>query len=341
MGRKQGVSYHIGVDENGLGPRLGPMVVTAVLARVAPGAEEALGRPRGRLARRLGDSKRLVAHGNTLLAEAWTRALVARGAGKSVAARRDDEHPLSRRSPAELLAALLLDEPVVLFADCPAEAKAQCCYTGHERPTDDGVIGATLADVDAALDALAGRGIEVVAVRVVVCCVGALNRAAAAGRSRFVEDLHAMERLVLALCELARAETAGAEVTAVCGKVGGYADYGAVFGPLAGRLHAVAEQTRRRSAYRFAGLGTVAFEMDADDRHLLVSLASLVGKYLRELGMARIGAFYRALDPSLPDPSGYHDPVTAAFVRATAPLRGLSGVPDACFERRSAARRQR
>ena len=28
------IRYRIGVDENGLGPRLGPMVVTAVLSRV-------------------------------------------------------------------------------------------------------------------------------------------------------------------------------------------------------------------------------------------------------------------------------------------------------------------
>ena len=43
-----------------------------------------------------------------------------------------------------------------------------------------------------------------------------------------------MERLVLD----ARAR-GGEDVVAVCGKVGGYNQYGGAFGPLSGRLHAV------------------------------------------------------------------------------------------------------
>src|SRR5262245_59725833 len=70
------VRYRIGVDENGLGPRLGPMVVTALLARVTDdGFRIASRKPRGALARRLGDSKELVAHGDVALGEAWARAL--------------------------------------------------------------------------------------------------------------------------------------------------------------------------------------------------------------------------------------------------------------------------
>src|SRR5690606_28366082 len=77
------MGWFIGADENGLGPRLGPMVVTAVLARAAPGAEAIIGKkPRGGLARRLGDSKGLVSHGDIALGEAWARALVEQGAGK-------------------------------------------------------------------------------------------------------------------------------------------------------------------------------------------------------------------------------------------------------------------
>ena len=58
----------IGVDENGLGPRLGPLVVTAVVARVTEeGHAVASRRPRGALAKRLGDSKAMIAHGDVAL----------------------------------------------------------------------------------------------------------------------------------------------------------------------------------------------------------------------------------------------------------------------------------
>src|SRR5262245_1713942 len=75
--------FRIGADENGLGPRLGPMVVTAVLARVTDDGWRVAGRkPRGGLAERLGDSKQLVSHGDVALGEAWARVLAARGAAR-------------------------------------------------------------------------------------------------------------------------------------------------------------------------------------------------------------------------------------------------------------------
>ena len=110
---------------------------------------------------------------------------------------------------------------------------------------------------------------------------------------------------------------AGADLEVICGKVGGYARYSDAFGPLAGRLHAIIEEGAKRSAYSFPGLGTIAFVRDADENHLLVSMASLVGKWIRELMMARIVRHYGHADSALAA-SGYHDPVTDRFVLATA-----------------------
>ncbi|MBI4703745.1 MAG: hypothetical protein HY744_21760 [Deltaproteobacteria bacterium] len=307
----------VGIDENGLGPRLGPLVVTAVLARVAPGAEQIVRRaPSGALGRRLGDSKVLVAHGRTAIAEAWARALAARGAGR---------HERCSR-PAELLRSLLLDDEAALREPCPAHAAAQCW--SEEGEAFSAAADGFLEEVQGDLRALAAQGVQPVAVRSVLVCARSLNRAAAEGRSRFDEDLHAMERLVLAMRELA-----GEPVCAVCGKVGGRHDYASALGPLAGRQCTPIEQGPARSAYRIAGVGEVAFARDADASDLLVGLASLVGKYLRELVMARVVRYYRRAVPELPDASGYWDPVTARFVRDSEPVRRALALPDACFER--------
>jgi hypothetical protein len=110
-------------------------------------------------------------------------------------------------------------------------------------------------------------------------------------------------------------------------------DYSRFFGPLSMRLHTVLESGRARSGYYFPGLGEVHFVRDVDSRDQLVMLASLVGKYVRELLMSRVSAFYLKEDDDRAWPSGYHDPVTEQFVRATALTRRKKQVPDDCFER--------
>jgi hypothetical protein len=81
-------------------------------------------------------------------------------------------------------------------------------------------------------------------------------------------------------------------------------------------------------------VGEVAFVRDADAGNILVGLASLVGKWARDLLMARVVRYHRADDPELPPVSGYHDPITARFVDASRLARSRRGVPDECFERR-------
>ncbi len=303
----------VGIDENGLGPRLGPLVVTSVVARTeGRGHELAEKRPRGALARRLGDSKALVCYGDTGLGEAWARA-VARRLG------------LPAGSPDELVHALSLDERQTLRTRCPEDHEGQCWATDAEAFTaEEALVDAVQRD----LDKLESRGLSLLGVRLAVVCAERLNDAASRGISRFATDLHAMERLALR----AR-EAAGEDVWVTCGKVGGYDFYPSAFGPLSGRLYTTVREGRARSEYRIAGLGRIAFVRDADASHLLVCLASLVGKWARDLLMARVTRYHRSYDGSLPEASGYHDPVTARFVEASRLARKKRGILDACFER--------
>ena len=161
-----------------------------------------------------------------------------------------------------------------------------------------------------------------------ILCTQRLNEARRRGKNRFVSDLHAMESLLLDV----RAAT-GRDLQATCGKVGGMSDYDRFFGPLSGRLHTVLDQTRRLSSYYFPGLGRIDFVQDADAKNLLVMLASLVGKYVRELLMARVSRFYAASADGATLVSGYHDERTDAWVAATARRRRSLSVVDDCFER--------
>ncbi len=313
----------MGVDENGLGPRLGPLVVTAVTVRCddESAVKIASGRP-GRAFTRLGDSKDLVTHGDTSLGEAWARALLERIRGARPAT---PAPALDLATPDDLFHALCIDTRDTLRARCPGTHGTQCWGAKGEA---FGAEPKLFESVRRDLGRLEKRGISILRVEVVAVCAERLNAAIDRGQSRFVVDLHSMERLVLS----ARA-AAGEDLVATCGKVGGYDRYGEAFGPLSTRLHAVLEEGRARSEYQFPGVGRVAFVRDADAGHLVVGMASLVGKWVRDLLMDRVVRYHQSVDPELPAASGYHDPVTTRFISQSALLRSQRGLPDVCFER--------
>jgi ribonuclease HII len=299
----------VGVDENGLGARLGPLVVTAVLADVSARGQAVMARlPRGKIRDDLGDSKRLVSHTDVTLGEAWARVLTG------------DRWP----TPSALFEHLSIESPDSLQKDCPSHIGQQCWGIDGEGFESSGELRARIGGHVAKLRQ---RGVDVQKVLVASTCTQRLNRAKESGRNRFVSDLHAMEALLLDL-----REKSGRDIVAVCGKVGGMTDYDRFFGPLSGRLRSTLVISRKRSGYYFPGLGEVHFVQDADARDPLVMLASLVGKYVRELLMARISRFH-ADAGSDERVSGYHDPRTSAWVEATQRRRRSLRIIDDCFER--------
>lgn len=298
------------MDENGLGARLGPLIVTGVLGEVDADGARAMGRRLPRSIRAdLDDSKRLISHADYALGEAWARTLVNHEAA----------------TPEALLDQILLDGRERLSARCPSHVRSQCWGVAGEAFVADAAL---CRRIDRQRSALEKRGIRLLAVKTSWLCTKHLNDERDRQLSRFTVDLHAMEALVLAL-----RERAGEPVLATCGKVGGIGSYERFFGPLSGRLRTVLEEGRAKSAYYFPGLGELSFVRDADAENPLVMLASLVGKYVRELSMARITRFYPNRSGEHAKASGYHDPVTDAFVERSLLARRRKKVPDTCFER--------
>ena len=304
-----------------MGPRLGPLIVTGVLATVdEAGAKLVTSRPRGSAAKRIGDSKKLVTFDDSALGEAWARAIVLRSVGSARAP----------RTPAELLATVALDGESTLQAPCPSHHVDLCWSTeGESFVATEAMVTACAKD----LDRLEQKGVVVRRARVAIVCTKRHNDAVERGLSRFDVDLHTMERLTLD----ARDEV-GDEVYALCGKVGGFDFYADRFGPLAGFLHTMLLESRARSEYQVPGVGRLAFVRDGDDTHLIIGLASLVGKWARDHLMRRVVRYHRmhgaARDGAdLAEASGYHDPVTTQFILASALTRKERRVEPTCFER--------
>lgn len=305
----------VGIDENGLGSRLGPLVVTGVRLEANAKGQRLLRRPLpSAIAEDLNDSKVLVSCHAIALAEAWARATYERVTGKVA------------RKPNQIFEFLSLQSSQKLKKICPDEAKAQCWYLENEKfvATADEVIR-----IKSHLDWLENRGVYLRSAGTVVFCTSRLNTLKQQGIHRFAADLRGMEELLLSF----RAEI-DEPLIGNCGKVGGIGDYGKYFSLLTQELFSIVEERREKSTYHFAHLGVISFIKDADAQDPGVMLSSLLGKYMRELTMKRISSFYMSQLPELDRvPSGYHDPVSDAFVISTERLRVARKLPITCFER--------
>jgi hypothetical protein len=93
------------------------------------------------------------------------------------------------------------------------------------------------------------------------------------------------------------------------------------------------EERRERSAYEIPG-ASIEFLMDAEDRHELVALASMIGKYLRERAMELLNGWGAGRAPGLKGTAGYGTDATRWF-RRIGPLLAAAGVdPDTVWRRR-------
>jgi ribonuclease HII len=304
----------MGVDENGLGPRLGPLVATAVALRV-PRYERSALCQRG-LALGLTDSKETGGFGRMGFIESVALALVKRaspGAAASSDSFLDLVSPGSRGR---------------LRACCPdAPTAGQCWAVDLPLPA----FGGDVSYGEALLDRLVGRSsLRVVDVQSRIACAGVLNAKLAAGTNKLSVDLELFEDLICAVHD-----GHGSPLLAVCGMIGGLRDYASRLSRFDPRTVGSLPGRRGQRRYTLDGVGEVRFEVDADARHLPVALASIVGKYVREICMRRIGEFYQQGNPDLKLASGYHDPVTTRFIDATEASRRRLGIAPDCFRRQA------
>ena len=295
-----------GVDENGLGPRLGPLVATAATIEVAKYDAEklqSLGAHAG-----VGDSKQHSAFGRMAKAESLTLALTETALGRPA------------RDADDLFEALTLEGRLGLRAPCPGgETERQCWSAPLPLPSfgGDPEVGRDM------LKELKSSGVRVRRIRTTLACASTINAALARGESKLQVDLGLFEDLLL---DARSAQQRN--LLALCGMVGGIRKYENYFRRLTPKGKGVGE-----CAYLVPQLGEIRFEVKADDRHLPVGLASMVGKVVRELAMRRIVLFYQGHNQALRDVSGYHDPVTREFVEETVKLRRRLKIQPTCFER--------
>ena len=101
-----------------------------------------------------------------------------------------------------------------------------------------------------------------------------------------------------------RAAHPGRELRFVVGKHGGRAFYLRSIQTLISSTVMVIEESRERSAYQIPG-ATIEFLMDAEAKHELVALASMIGKYVRECAMKLFNDWWARHHDGLRRTAGY------------------------------------
>jgi len=302
----------VGVDENGFGPRLGPLTATAASISIDdydPERLAAIARAHG-----VDDSKANSRFGAMKVAESIALALAARETG-SVPGSAD-----------AFFDALALGGTEALRVPCPSAHVGRQCF---DEPLPLPAFGGDAREGERVLLAVEREGgLRLERVRTTLACAAVLNREREAGVSKTRVDLGLFERLL----RDARAAS-GRDLVAICGMIGGIRDVPAYTREFSAEDFDPIVLERDVRAYDLRGVGRVRFETSADANHMPVALASMVGKYARELGNHRIVGFYRARKPELPMASGYHDPVTTRFIEGAAAIREGEGIPEACFLR--------
>jgi hypothetical protein len=313
-----------GIDEAGLGPVLGPLVVTASAFEVAPSrAEEDFWRlwspavsrrpSRKRQSVAIGDSKKLYHRRSRAGLEHIERAVLGMLAAS-------DRHPASLRDLLEILSPGSTER----LADYPWYAQADLSLPRCITPTNAGFSGNALAE------AMDRSRAKLHAIRCEPLLVREYNQHAQATRNKSTVLFDLTCRLLSFLWGRTR------DVLRVfVDRQGGRQHYlpalQRVFSDGSFRVLEECETASRYSMEQGGKRMELHFLVGAEDRHLPVALASMTCKYLRELLMEVFNAFWLPHVPDLAPTAGYYTDGRRFYGEIQAAMQRLEIAPDLVY----------
>ncbi len=291
-----------GIDEAGLGPVLGPLVVSAVAFRVPDAsADECMWR---------------------LLSPAVTRK-AARKASASIAVA--DSKKLFNRAKADglrhlergvlsMIATRLPAPPAslraLLNAVSPAVAEHMPRYPWYADTDLDLPREGTAVDVSLTANALGVAlqqcGMRLESVRCEVLLAGEFNRMVAATRNKSAVTSNMLSRLLVRLCKRWGGEGLRVYIDRQGGRMRYLPELQQTF---PGCEFRILDECETCSAYRITSGGKeveVWFRTECEEQHLPVAMASMTSKYVRELFMTLFNGFWAQHVPDLRPTAGYY-----------------------------------
>jgi len=314
------MAYLIGTDEAGYGPNLGPLVVSASVWEVPEGVSgeglyplladviaDRLERrgPNGRVA--IADSKLLYQSGKGL--RHLERGLLA-------ALALLNQRPRGWRGLWEALA-----------PEDAGQRESIPWYAGYDAAVPVDNEPAAVEQAAALLQSgLAAAGVRLVQLRSRAVFEEPFNRLLQQHGSKGEALSHVTLGLVAELCQ----PLGAGPITVICDKHGGRNRYARLLAEhFSGCLFEVCAEGRQRSIYRFGPADRrmeVRFQAKGES-HVPTALASMASKYLRELAMEALNAFWRRRVAGLRATAGYPQDAKR-FKAQIAAAQGQLGIED-------------
>ena len=292
-----------GIDEAGFGPVLGPLVVSAACFDVPDD--------------RAGDCLWDLLRGCVARSPGRRRggAVVIAASKKVYARKKEDGLQHLERAVLGILAtrdrrpATLEELLDCLAPEATAQAKREPWHADGTAPVPACISPTDLALAGNVLSAgLDAAGVQLAAMRAHCLFVPAYNRLVQATRNKSTTLLDTTCRLLAYLWE--KHPGPGQTMRIYVDRQGGRQHYRPTLQrTFEGFDVAVTEETETRSSYRLASGGKVVeihFTVGGEDDCLLVALASMMSKYLRELLMAGFNRFWASHVPGLAPTAGYY-----------------------------------
>ncbi|MGD8452354.1 MAG: hypothetical protein PVJ57_11095 [Phycisphaerae bacterium] len=314
----------VGIDEAGYGPLLGPLVVAATVWRVPPPAAEvdfweqlntAVSRAASRRDSRLpvNDSKKIYdRHKGIATLERTVLAFAA-------------ALDLPHASLGEFVDAL--GPPL------PPEARHLPWYGDLAQPLPlDATRSAHAAAATRLRQAMQTSNHQAIGLMAQLVTESAYNDRVHHTHNKAAVLLEQVLRLILRCT----AATGDQDVCVHVDRLGGRQDYRPVLQEAFPDRHLhIEEMSDERSRYRLSTARSdwyIDFVVDADQHHLPVALASMLAKYVREVVMTRLNAFWQGLLPGLKPTAGYYKDALR-YLADIEPLLGQAGLGRGDFVR--------
>jgi ribonuclease HII len=307
--------YIVGIDENGLGPRLGPLVVTGSIFEIEADYHPARFWDEASIpGLTVNDSKKVFSQRNKARGE------------RSVLVYYNHLFKKSPGKAEDFLSPILLNNSADLRRNCGENSETMCWEPGFRLP-----FWYQKGDITEVAEKINQYTVKLREVKAILCCPYNFNSSLSTervGENKNRLDFSFFEDLIEYFYR-----KYGDEILYLCGKIGGTINYWGYFSFLNNFPGRQETGQSNLSSYRFDSLGTVQFIKDGDEIHFPIALSSMFGKYIREIFIERLNRFFCSRIPGLKPVSGYNDRLTREFIRQTSQKRKELGIPDDCFLR--------
>ncbi|PIU18643.1 MAG: hypothetical protein COT16_01565 [Elusimicrobia bacterium CG08_land_8_20_14_0_20_44_26] len=301
--------FVIGIDENGLGPRLGVFCVTASVFECVKYDRGKFWKCAGKTG--VADSKKIVFSGRTKKGRGIASIFLKSASGKIPS----DERKFVGRLSFSGCEPFNKKCPQICAGMCRGQAKP------FETPPEVDVSAQKVRKI------MKKNGIRFLGSDTYIMCPRELNRDLKKYPGKTAVEFSILEKFFAKY-----RQKYGGELHFLCDKLGGVKNHRNYFDYLK-KFRINAFEEGRNSFYEVENFGKIEFIQNGDSLHFPVALSSIFGKVVREIFVERMNDFFIPKIAGLTRVSGYNDDLTAEFIKRTFFLRKKLKIPDECFLR--------